>query len=163
MAAEKEHHCRIDCEFESGLRASATVFVAFQRPRDITWRGETKSVAGRTLEEDFALENLAWTQNVARKGLRLRIPKNDTITLDELVGRIHKRVQSSSFNKTEFALGVIAADPASWNVPQYIADGLRWLKDLMIASRPELTVVVTEKPPAPANDAAPATPMAEVV
>ncbi len=154
---------KVDCTQAATDTSSATVFVAFQRPRDITWRGETKSVAGRTLEEDFALENLAWTQNVARKGLRLRIPKNDTITLDELVGRIHKRVQSSSFNKTEFALGVIAADPASWNVPQYIADGLRWLKDLMIASRPELTVVVTEKPPAPANDAAPATPMAEVV
>ncbi len=40
---------------------------------------------------------------------------------------VHKRVQSSSFKKTEFALTALV-DP-NWNSPAYIRDGLKWLAD----------------------------------
>lgn len=56
------------------------------------WGGDTLSLAGRTLEEAFALENLAWCQHKDRKPLQLRIAKNDEKDLGELVARIHKRV-----------------------------------------------------------------------
>lgn len=113
------------------LRANdndALVRVAYQCRTDVTWRGDTLSLAGRTLEEAFALENLEWCQHKDRKPLQLRIAKNDEKDLGELAGRIHKRVQSKSFSKTDFALALLAEDPANWVVPEYIADGLRWLE-----------------------------------
>lgn len=106
----------------------ALVRVAYQCPTDVTWGGDTLSLAGRTLEEAFALENLDWCQHKDRRLLQLRIAKNDEKDLGELSGRIHKRVQAKSFSKTDFALALLAEDPATWVVPEYIADGLRWLE-----------------------------------
>lgn len=106
----------------------ALVRVAYQCRTDVTWGGDTLSLAGRTLEEAFALENLAWCQHKDRKPLQLRIAKNDEKDLGELARRIHKRVQAKSFSKTDFALALLAEDPATWVVPQYIAEGLRWLE-----------------------------------
>ena len=87
------------------------------------------ALAGRTLEEAFALENLAWCQDVVRKSLQLRIPKSGDKDLTELVRRIHRRVQAKSFKKTDFALALLAEDPAQWTVPAYIANSLRWLEN----------------------------------
>jgi hypothetical protein len=41
---------------------------------------------------------------------------------------LHCRIKSSSFNKTDFALALLAEDPAGWQVPGYIATGLQWLE-----------------------------------
>lgn len=103
----------------------------------MTWGGDTISLAGRTLEEAFALENLDWCQHKDRKPLQLRITKNDEKDLNELAGRIHKRVQAKSFSKTDFALALLAEDPVTWVVPQYIADGLRWLEAEIAPPEPE--------------------------
>lgn len=113
------------------LRASdndALVRVAYQCRTDVTWREETIALAGRTLEEAFALENLAWCQDMEHKSLQLRIPKNAEKDLLTLASRIHKRVQSSDFNKTDFALALLGEDPTAWTVPTYIAEGLSWLE-----------------------------------
>jgi predicted ATP-dependent endonuclease of OLD family len=115
----------------------ALVRVAYQCRTDVTWGGNTLSLAGRTFEEAFALENLDWCQHKARKSLQLRIAKNAEKNLSELAGRIHKRVQAKSFSKTDFALALLAEDPATWIVPQYIADGLRWLEAEIAPPEPE--------------------------
>lgn len=106
----------------------ALVRVAYQCPSNVTWNGETLSLAGRTLEEAFALENLEWCQDKARRSLQLRIAKADEKDLTTLVERIHKRVQAKSFSKTDFALALLAEDPHGWLVPTYIAEGLSWLE-----------------------------------
>lgn len=106
----------------------ALVRVAYQCRTDATWGPATQSFAGRTLEEAFALENLTWCQDLARKDLQLRIPKATEKDLPALAERIHKRVQASSFNKTDFALALLAQDPSTWKVPTYIAEGLVWLE-----------------------------------
>ena len=85
-------------------------------------------LAGRTLEEAFALENLEWCQNKDRKPLQLRIAKANEKNLPTLAERIHKRVQAKSFSKTDFALALLAEDPSRWSVPTYIAEGLNWLE-----------------------------------
>ena len=95
----------------------ALVRVAYQCPTDVTWGRDTLSLAGRTLEEAFALENLDWCQHKDRRLLQLRIAKNDEKDLGELAGRIHKRLQAKSFSKTDFALALLAEDPATWVVP----------------------------------------------
>lgn len=106
----------------------ALVRVAYQCPTEVTWGRETMALAGRTLEEAFALENLAWCQDMARKPLQLRIAKAGEKDLTTLAQRIHKRVQAKSFGKTDFALALLAEAPTGWRVPIYIADGLRWLE-----------------------------------
>lgn len=106
----------------------ALVRVAYQCRTDVTWGGETQALAGRTLEEAFALENLEWCQDKDRKPLQLRIAKAGEKDLATLAERIHKRVQAKSFSKTDFALALLAEDPSNWKVPTYIAEGLRWLE-----------------------------------
>ncbi|RXV65386.1 ATP-dependent endonuclease [Burkholderia stabilis] len=108
--------------------SEAIVRVAYQCRTNVTWAGETQALAGRTLEEAFALENLAWCQDIARKPLQLRIARPDNKDLTELTRRIHRRVQAKSFSKTDFALALLAEDPTQWSVPTYIAEGLRWLE-----------------------------------
>lgn len=109
--------------------SEAIVRVVYQYPTSVTWAGETQALAGRTLEEAFALENLTWCQDLARKPLQLRIAKSDNKDLAELTRRIHRRVQAKSFSKTDFALALLAEDPTQWSVPTYIAEGLCWLED----------------------------------
>ncbi len=41
---------------------------------------------------------------------------------------LSKRVTGGSFNKTDFALGLMMKDTKKWNVPKYVEDGLVWLK-----------------------------------
>ncbi len=115
----------------------ALVRVAYQCRTDVSWGHDTAALAGRTLEEAFALENLEWCQHKDRRLLQLRIAKNDEKTLAELVSRIHKRVQAKSFSKTDFALALLAEDPTKWIVPEYIAEGLRWLEGEIAPPEPE--------------------------
>lgn len=115
----------------------ALVRVAYQCRTDVTWGEETLALAGRTLEEAFALENLEWCQDKNRKPLQLRIAKADEKNLTTLAERIHKRVQAKSFSKTDFALALLAEDPSSWSVPTYIAEGLNWLETEIAPPEPD--------------------------
>lgn len=115
----------------------ALVRVAYQCRTDVTWGGETLALAGRTLEEAFALENLEWCQDKDRRPLQLRIAKADENNLTTLAARIHKRVQAKSFSKTDFALALLAEDPNSWSVPTYIAEGLSWLETEIAPPEPD--------------------------
>ena len=123
LAAAPEQRTQLRKENSESL-----VRVTYQGQISVTWGVITSPTAGRTLEEAFALENLAWCQHLDRAVLKLRIRGNDKLTLGLLAEALHKRVQSSSFNKTDFALGLLAEDPASWRVPTYIAEGLQWLE-----------------------------------
>jgi len=107
----------------------AHVRVAYQHPCPVTWQTETATVTGRTLEEAFAFANLAWCQDMAQQDIKLRIGANTTKTLAVLIERIHKRIKSDKFKKTDFALALLTRDPASWNVPGYISEGLKWLEE----------------------------------
>ena len=109
--------------------ANALVRVTYQTLVEVAWNLRQTTMAGRTLEEAFALENLAWCQDAARSDLKLRVRRNVGLTPEQLAERIHKRVKGSNFNKTDFALALLAQDPATWTVPCYIGDGLRWLED----------------------------------
>ncbi|WP_425431977.1 ATP-dependent nuclease [Halomonas korlensis] len=118
----------------------ALVRVAYQCRTDVTWGGETLALAGRTLEEAFALENLEWCQDKDRRPLQLRIAKAEEMDLAKLAERIHKRVQAKSFSKTDFALALLAEDPDSWSVPTYIAEGLSWLETEIAPPEPDDTI-----------------------
>jgi predicted ATP-dependent endonuclease of OLD family len=115
----------------------ATIRVAYQTGQPTTWNGETSNLVGRTFEEAFALENLNWCQDPDRKKLGLRvISRSPTISLSDIAKKLFKRVLGNDFDKTDFALGLLAEDPESWSVPSYIAEGLSWLNDQIIPTIP---------------------------
>jgi predicted ATP-dependent endonuclease of OLD family len=102
-----------------------SVRVAYQTEQAVTWRGTSANVAGRTLEEAFALQNLEWCQHPDQEHLGLQIKDRDALNVGELHRRIYERVRG--FEKTTFALEVISNDINSWTAPKYISDGLTWL------------------------------------
>ncbi|MEG3158084.1 ATP-dependent nuclease [Lysobacter zhanggongensis] len=106
---------------------NAKVRVAYQCPLDVTWGNITTQVCGRTLETSFALQNAEWCQDLDRKPLGLKL-RGQVATPAALATGLHKRVIGQYFDKTKFALGVLARKEEQWEVPLYIEQGLRWLE-----------------------------------
>ncbi|QRF58610.1 ATP-dependent endonuclease [Variovorax paradoxus] len=119
----------------------AHVRVSYQTQVDVSWRGMTEVRVGRTLEEAFALQNLAWCQDVDRKDLGLRIKGCNKLGVGELAESLYRKVKKASFHKTDFALALLAQDPAAWTVPHYIQDGLRWLEEQVAPPPPAAALV----------------------
>ena len=103
--------------------------VAYPCEVDVAWNGEAVRMTGRTLEEAFALENLAWCQNSDQAALKLEVRGSAALSAAQLAERLHRRIKGSCFNKTDFALALLAQDPDAWTVPQYVVDGLQWLQE----------------------------------
>jgi predicted ATP-dependent endonuclease of OLD family len=122
----------------------ANISVAYQTRQLAAWKGEKAELAGRTFEDAFAYENLEWCQDIKRKSLHLRVvTKNTSLLLDEVVQKIHDRVNGSGFNKTDFALALMMTDPAEWVAPRYISEGLRWLKEQLFPAGEEPPTTVS--------------------
>lgn len=82
--------------------------------------------AGRTLEAAFAFENLEWTQLEGNRDLSLRV--RGVQNIEGLAQRLHRKIHSSTFGKTDFALALLAKNPDDWIVPHYISEALKWLE-----------------------------------
>ena len=93
----------------------------------LDYGGKSIKLAGRTLEIAFAFENLDWTQHPDNMDLNLRI--RNPADVQDLAKRLHEKVHSDSFKKTNFALTLLSKNPSKWNVPKYITEGLQWLQD----------------------------------
>lgn len=113
-------------------KTPAKVRVAYQTQETVQWDEETGTRAGRTFEEAFAFQNLKWCQDIAQKHLGLRVIRKTPMSLDEVADALHYKVKNSSFKKTDFALALMQEDSRSWQVPTYIVDGLRWLREEVI-------------------------------
>ncbi|MGO6708309.1 ATP-dependent nuclease [Rhizobium leguminosarum] len=131
LLAAKESEC-----IQVRVANSALVRVAYQTAIDVAWKEETAVLAGRTLEEAFALENLVWSQDKDRKNLKLRVQGAAKLDLAAISARLHRKIASSSFHKTDFALALLEQNPSHWLVPRYIAGGLRWLEREVTPSDP---------------------------
>lgn len=119
-------------------RDEAHIRVTYQTSTEVRWGDEVAAMTGRTLEEAFALQNLEWCMDEERSDLKLRCRNADTHRLDEIAAKIHKKIKGSRFNKTDFALALLAQDPTAWVVPSYITEGLLWLEGDLL---PPATVV----------------------
>ncbi|CAN7494296.1 ATP-dependent nuclease [Polaromonas sp. LjRoot131] len=119
------------------IASDALVRVSYQTPVEVTWRGTMELKTGRTLEEAFALQNLAWCQDPDRKHLGLRVKGCNTLDVDSIARSLYRKVKNASFHKTDFALALLAQDPAAWTVPGYISEGLQWLEE-QVAPPPAL-------------------------
>jgi predicted ATP-dependent endonuclease of OLD family len=108
----------------------AKVRVAYQTPTNVNWAGSRALICGRTLEVSFGLENAAWCQDAERKPLGLKL-RGQIPTPADLATGLHNRVIGHYFDKTKFALGILARNQEEWTVPDYIAEGLRWLESIV--------------------------------
>jgi hypothetical protein len=108
----------------------ALVRVAYQVPTNVTWNGLQAPICGRTLEVSFGLQNATWCQDADCKQLGLKL-RGHVPTPAALASGLHKRVIGQYFDKTKFALGVLARKQDQWSVPSYIAEGLRWLEKVV--------------------------------
>jgi predicted ATP-dependent endonuclease of OLD family len=108
----------------------AKVRVAYQSRIEVTWQGATAKVCGRTLEVSFGLQNAAWCQDAERKSLQLNL-RGQIADPSVLATGLHKRVIGQHFDKTKFALGVLARKEEQWHVPEYIEQGLKWLEEVV--------------------------------
>lgn len=132
LAAGTEHKAPARADGSAGL-----VRVAYQTNETVSWNDATEDRAGRTLEEAFALQNLEWTQSAEGDALGLRIDKATELSIKDLHDKLFERVKASHFDKTAFALSVIAAAGQSWKSPAYIAEGLQWLQQQLELVAPE--------------------------
>lgn len=108
--------------------STAAVRVAYQTKVSVTVGPATALLSGRTLEEAFGLENSDWCQLEANRAVGLKL-KRAPGSPEELAEKLHDRVAGKNFDKTRFALEVLASGPLSgWKVPAYIAEGLVWLE-----------------------------------
>lgn len=108
--------------------STAAVRVAYQTKVSVTVGSATALLCGRTLEEAFGLENSNWCQAEANRAVGLKL-KRAPSTPEELAEKLHDRVAGKNFDKTRFALEVLASGPLNgWKVPSYIAEGLVWLE-----------------------------------
>jgi predicted ATP-dependent endonuclease of OLD family len=103
------------------------VRVAYQIGTEVEWGASHATLCGRTLEESFGLENAGWCQDLDRKQLGLKL-RGTIQSPAELARKLHRRVTGKNFDKTKFALGVLARKQEDWTVPLYIKEGLVWLE-----------------------------------
>ena len=97
-------------------------FIAFQTPVKVRRDGESMEMLGRTIEEAFVYQNL----DMCRAGeiaLGIEIPES----LPETYRAVYEFVSSGRLKKTDFALYMLDSS-AEWAVPEYISEGLAWLK-----------------------------------
>ena len=127
------------------------VHVSYQQETTVEWNGHCEQLAGRTLEEAFAFENLKWVQDERQLDLQLGFRKSANLAFTDLTQKIFKRIRGSAFKKTEFALALFDANPNEWKVPTYIAEGLQWLEKELVTRLGEVSPV--EASPGSSSDA----------
>ena len=82
------------------------------------------------------MENLAWCQDADRKDLGLRVKGCYRLNIEGVAESLYRKVKNANFHKTDFALALLAHDPAAWKVPSYISEGLVWLEAQVAPSPP---------------------------
>ena len=107
-------------EAKDKIQAGNNRYVSFQQPIRTDYSGDVIPLAARTFEEALIFENL---NRCGEAGFLsgIELPEN----AGEINLAVHKRVQSSSFKKTDFAL--TALTDQAWIPPAYIQSGLDWL------------------------------------
>lgn len=114
--------------------------IAFQTDIQVTDGTATATLRPRTLEEAFVYENFGLLRSGALS-IGISIPDLN----DDAYNVVYERIKSDGFKKTDFAMDILACTE-EWNVPDYIAEGLKWLEERL--SPPPTKAVVTNEAPA---------------
>ena len=96
--------------------------ISFQQDVAVGNEDTAMNMRPRTLEEAFVYENFELFKNG-----EFDFGRDIPTSLEDAYDVIYNRIKSSGFKKTDFAMNVLASE-SDWQVPDYIADGLRWLE-----------------------------------
>jgi putative ATP-dependent endonuclease of OLD family len=106
--------------------------VAFQTDVQVADDGAQQlMMRPRTLEETIAYENFSLLRSGAMS-IGIPIPNN----LPDAYQAVYDRIRSDDFKKTDFAMSLLAGN-ATWIVPAYVAEGLRWLEARLCGPAPD--------------------------
>lgn len=108
--------------------------IAFQTDIQVVDGADRAKLLPRTLEEAIVYENFGLFRS-GTLSIGIEIPKK----LQDAYQSVYERIQSKDFKKTDFAMDVLACTE-QFIVPNYIAEGLRWLEERLC---PPLTTTVT--------------------
>lgn len=108
------------------VKEDAEICIKFQKPISTIYKEKNIEVFGRTFEEMFALENLEWTQKDEQKDLQLVSEEKE---LENIIEDLYEIVNDNNFKKTDFAIALLEKTPSEWSTPDYIKEGLTWLKN----------------------------------
>ncbi len=97
--------------------------MTFQTDFEVVEGEDKRHMIPRTIEEALAFDNFELLRS-GQLSLGITIPES----LEDAYADIFKRIKSSSFKKTEFALDILAATE-DWDTPSYIVEGLQWLEN----------------------------------
>ena len=105
-------------------------FVAFEMAVLVEEKNVQFPMIPRTLEESVAYENIALLRTE-----KLSVGIQISGALPDVYQDIYDRIRSDDFKKTDFAMSLLASNE-TWNVPTYIAEGLRWLETRLCGPAP---------------------------
>jgi len=105
-------------------------FVAFEMAVLVEEKNVQFAMIPRTLEEAIAYENFALLRTE-----KLSVGIQISGALPDVYQDIYDRIRSDDFKKTDFAMSLLASNE-TWNVPTYIAEGLRWLETRLCGPAP---------------------------
>jgi hypothetical protein len=109
-STDKQHVAKDRCiAFQTGVLVTDGVVNATLRPR--------------TLEESIVYENFKLLRS-GTLSIGILIPA----LLSDVYQEVYERIKSDSFKKTDFAMDILAYSE-EWIVPEYIAEGLRWIEE----------------------------------
>jgi hypothetical protein len=97
--------------------------IAFQTDVLVTDGVANATLRPRTLEESIVYENFKLLRS-STLSIGILIPA----LLSEVYQKVYERIKSDSFKKTDFAMDILACSE-EWIVPEYIAEGLRWIEE----------------------------------
>ncbi|MBB5061294.1 putative ATP-dependent endonuclease of OLD family [Granulicella aggregans] len=120
-------------------------YVAFQTDILVVDNDAQCAMRPRTLEETLAYENFTLLRT-AVLSIGIPIP----VALPDAYQNIYDRVRSDNFKKTDFAMLLLAC-AATWTVPTYIANGLRWLELRLCGPLPDPAPIVLVELPSEAS------------
>ncbi|WP_273241724.1 ATP-dependent nuclease [Hyphomonas atlantica corrig.] len=98
-------------------------YISFQSGIAVHDNGTDLEMWPRTLEEAIAYQNFGFLRG-GDLSIGIDIPDG----LGDAYEEIWRHIGSGSFKKTDFAMELLAKD-VEWNVPEYIAEGLRKLEE----------------------------------
>jgi len=105
-------------------------FVAFEMAVLVEEKNVQFAMIPRTLEEAIAYENFALLRTE-----KLSVGIQISGALPDVYQDIYDRIRSDDFKNTDFAMSLLASNE-TWNVPTYIAEGLRWLETRLCGPAP---------------------------
>ncbi|MBS1042202.1 AAA family ATPase [Gluconobacter cerinus] len=107
---------------DAKIHAAKDRCIAFQTDVVVNDGSSRQALRPRTLEEAIVYENFSLLRaGTLSIGATIRTP------LNEAYQDVYNRIRSDTFKKTDFAMDILACDEP-WIVPEYIAEGLRWLE-----------------------------------